>query len=68
MASSSVIVACLPRSCDKGLRDYRTINDDRHEESLLLGHVVGTLDGEIPLVPEIPLEPLLRVPGDNRYE
>jgi len=43
MASSSVIVACLPRSCDKGLRDYRTINDDRHEESLLLGHPVGAV-------------------------
>jgi len=30
--------------------------------------VVGTFDGELPLVPEVALEPLLRMPGDDRNE
>jgi hypothetical protein len=31
---------------------------------LLLGHVVGSLDGEFPLAPKIAFEPLLRMLGD----
>jgi hypothetical protein len=31
---------------------------------LLLGHVVGSLNGEFPLAPKIAFEPLLRMLGD----
>ena len=52
----------------KGLLIARTVNDDRHQEGLLLGHMVCTFDGELPFVAKIALEPLLGVPGDNRNE
>ena len=46
----------------------RTVNDDRHQEGLLLGYIVGTVDRQLPFAPKIPLEPLLRVLGDDRDE
>jgi hypothetical protein len=57
----------------KVVRDDRlpiasAVDDDRQEEGLLLGHVVGTLNRELPFVPEVALEALLRVPGDDRNE
>ena len=52
----------------KGLLIACTVNDDRHEERLLLGHMVCTFDGELPFVAKIALEPLLGVLGDNRNE
>ena len=51
---------------DKGLLVACTVNDDRHEERLLLGHMVGTFDGELPFVAKIALEPLLGMLGDHR--
>jgi len=53
---------------DKSLPVARTITDDRHEERLLSGHVMRPFDREVPLVPKVTLEPLLRVRGDNRNE
>jgi hypothetical protein len=44
------------------------VHHDWHEEGLLLGHVVSTFDGELPLVAEIPLQPLLRMLRDNWNE
>jgi hypothetical protein len=62
-----------PLHGSKVVRDDRlpitgAVDNDRHEERLLLGHVVGTFDGELPFVPEIPFEPLLRMLGNNRNE
>jgi hypothetical protein len=44
------------------------VDDNRHEEGFLLGHVVGALDGELPFPSEIALKPLLRMLGDDRNE
>ena len=44
----------------------RTVNNDRNQEGLVLGHVMGAFDGEIPLVPKVTFKPLLGVLGDNR--
>jgi hypothetical protein len=53
---------------DKRLLLARAINDDRHQEWLLLSHVVCAFDGELPLVPKVALKPLLGVLGDYRNE
>jgi hypothetical protein len=45
-----------------------TVDHHRHEERLLLGHVVRTLHGELPFVPKVTLKPVLGVMGDNRNE
>ena len=44
---------------DKGFLIARPINDDGHQKRLLLGHMVCTFDGELPLVPKVALKPLL---------
>jgi hypothetical protein len=44
----------------------RIVNNDRNQESLVLGHVMCSFDGEIPLVTKVTLKPLLGMPGDNR--
>ena len=53
---------------DKRFLIASAVNDDRYQERLLLGHVMGAFDREVPLVPKIPLEPLLGVLGDHRNE
>jgi len=51
---------------DNGLLIAGTVNNDWHEECLLLGHVVCTFDGELPFVSKVTLKTLLGVLGDNR--
>ena len=53
---------------DKRFLIASAVNDDRYQEGLLLGHVMGAFDCEVPLVPKIALEPLLGVLGDKRNE
>jgi hypothetical protein len=62
-----------PLHCPEGIRDKGlliacTVNDDRHQEGHLLGHVVCTFDGELPFVAKIAVKPLLGVLGDHRNE
>src|SRR5207302_8189210 len=70
-ATCNLLISARPlhrseRIRDKGLLVACTVNDDRHEERLLLGHMVGTFDGELPFVAKIALEPLLGMLGDHR--
>jgi len=53
----------------KGLMIAHTVNDDRHQEGLLLGLVIGAFDCEVPLVPKITLELLLipRISAAQRW-
>ena len=44
------------------------VDHNRHEEGLLLGQVMGALDGELPFASKIALEPFLRVLRDDRNE
>jgi len=53
---------------DNGLLIAGTVNDDWHEECLLLGHVVCTFDGELPFVPKVTLKTLLGMVGNHRNE
>ena len=50
---------------DRGIVLRRTVNNDGDQESLVLGHVMGAFDGEIPLVSKVPLKPFLGMPGDD---
>jgi hypothetical protein len=56
----------LERIRHKGFPVAGAVNNDRYQEGLLVGHVMGAFDGEVPLVPKIALEAFLGVPGDQR--
>src|SRR6185312_6524350 len=55
------------------VRDYRTpivgtVDDDRHEERLLLRHVMSAFGGKHPLMAKITFESLLGMLGDDGNE